>query len=120
MVRKKQTTNGDLRTPVVFFNAQIDEGLDGRDTHFEEVYMTFAEVYDPSTKDIQIADTINAKANFTLKMRDPLSAYVPSNQHFVEIKDTRYPHKKWSILDIRPSFDERTFLTIVLGGIVDD
>lgn len=119
-MRKRQTTNGDLRTPVVFFSARIEDGLDGRDTFYEEVFMTFAEIYHPSTKDIQIAETVNAKASFTIKIRDPLTAYIPSNHHFVEIKDSRYPNQKWSILDIRPSFDERYFLTIVLGGVLDD
>lgn len=120
MGNKNQTTNGDLRTPVVFFSAQIDEGLDGRDTSFEKVFMAFAEVYSPSSKDIQIADSVNAKASFTIKIRDPLTAYIPDNKHFVEIKDNRYQGQKWPIIDVRPTFDERYFITIVLGGVVDD
>lgn len=120
MRKKQRTTNGDLRTPVVFFSAQIEEGLDGRDTSLEEIFTTFAEVYNPSLKDIQIADSVNAKASFTLKIRDPLTAFAPNNKHFVEIKDSRYLNQKWPILDVRPSFDERQFLVIVLGGVLDD
>ncbi|WP_367986219.1 phage head-tail adapter protein [Streptococcus sp. ZY1909104] len=113
---KRETSNGDLRTPVVFYSATVEEGLDGRDMAFEKVFSTFAEVYNPSMKDLEISKSKGVKASLTLTIRDPLTAYVPKNQHFVEILDHRYAGQKWEILDIRPRFDERFFLTIVLGG----
>ncbi|HEL1612376.1 phage head-tail adapter protein [Streptococcus suis] len=113
---KREISNGDLRSPVVFYSSTVEEGLDGRDMAFEKVFSTFADVYNPSLKDLEISKSKGVKASLTLVIRDPLTAYVPKNQHFVEILDLRYAGQKWEILDIRPRFDERSFLTIVLGG----
>ncbi|AXQ79427.1 phage head-tail adapter protein [Streptococcus chenjunshii] len=116
---RNQTNNGDLRTPIVFYSAKINEGIDGRDVAYEQVYATFAEVYNPSNKDITIANSISTKASYTVKMRDPLNAYQPSNKHYIEIRDPRLIGTKYQIIDIRPSFDERQFLTVVVGGAID-
>ncbi|CQR24581.1 hypothetical protein BN1356_00925 [Streptococcus varani] len=113
---RRETTNGDLRTPVVFYSATVKEGLDGRDTYYKEVFKSFASVYHPSMKDLEISGSKGTKASFTIKIRDPLSSYIPDNSHYVEIQDLRLRGKKWSIVDIRPSFDNRQFLTISLGG----
>ena len=51
---KRETSNGDLRTPVVFFSGTVEDGLDGRDMAFKKVFSTFAEVYNPSMKDFEI------------------------------------------------------------------
>lgn len=116
---RHETTNGDLRTPVVFYSAQIEEGVDGRDVHYLKVFTTFAEVYNPSMKDLEIASGKGVKASLTIKIRDPLTAYIPDNKHFVEVQDTRLKGKKWEIIDIRPSFDERFFLIVQLGGDIN-
>ncbi|HFI0055086.1 TPA: phage head-tail adapter protein [Streptococcus suis] len=113
---KREISNGNLRTPVIFYSSTVEEGLDGRDMAFEKIFSTFADVYNPSLKDLEISKSKGVKASLTLVIRDPLTAYVPKNQHFVEILDHRYAGQKWEILDIRPRFDERSFLTIVLGG----
>ena len=82
---KRETSNGDLRTPVVFFSGTVEDGLDGRDMAFKKVFSTFAEVYNPSMKDFEISKSKGVKASLTLTIRDPLTAYVPDNRHFVEI-----------------------------------
>lgn len=112
----KETHNGDLRTPVTFFSTTIKDGVDGRDVSFKDEYMTFAEIYNPSMKDIEIASGRGVKSSLTLRIRDPLTSYIPDNKHVVEISDHRYKGVKWKIVDIRPDFKERQFLTIVLGG----
>lgn len=112
----KETHNGDLRTPVIFYSTTIKDGIDGRDVSYTGVYKTFAEVYNPSMKDIEIASGRGVKSSLTLRIRDPLTSYIPDNKHVVEINDHRYQGIKWKIVDIRPDFKERQFLTIVLGA----
>ena len=56
------------------------------------------------------------KAKMTLKIRDPLSDYQPKNEHFVEVGDSRLSGEKWQIIDVRPDFDNRDFLIVVIGG----
>lgn len=119
---RRETTNGDLRTPVVFYTASLDEGLDGREVAYQEVFRTFAEVYNPSMKDVEILKSREVRAGrsvqtgLTVKIRDPLTAYIPDNSHFVEILDGRVDGRKWEVVAIRPSFGDRAFLTLLVGG----
>ncbi|WP_410534445.1 phage head-tail adapter protein [Streptococcus agalactiae] len=82
----------------------------------KKLFTTFAEVYNPSIKDIEKVTEKGVKAQYTVKFRDPLMAYIPKNDHLVEINDNRLPSKKIGILDIRPDFVDRDFIVIVLGG----
>ena len=52
----------------------------------------------------------------TVKIRDPLSDYQPDNRHFVEVGDIRLEGKKWQIIDVRPDYDNRDFLLVIIGG----
>lgn len=113
---RKETTNGDLRTPVVFFGAGIAAGLDGRDVVADKLFETFAEVYNPSLKDMEVASGHGVRASLTLKIRDPLTAYQPDNRHFVQILDQRFAGRQWEIVDVRPDFHQRDFLVLILGG----
>ena len=113
---RPETTNGDLRTPVIFCSAKVAEGIHGRDIAYEELFRTFAEAYGPSLKDVELATGKGVKASLTIKIRDPLNSYIPDNTHFVEVFDPRLKGQKLGIVDIRPSFDDRKFLIIVLGG----
>lgn len=113
---RNETTNGDLRTPVVFYSAKVEEGLHGRDVAYEQLFRTFAEAYGPSLKDVELATGKGVKASLTIKIRDPLDTYLPDNTHFVEVLDRRLQGQKLGIVDIRPAFDDRKFLVIVLGG----
>ncbi|HFR3976724.1 TPA: phage head-tail adapter protein [Streptococcus suis] len=113
---QRETTNGDLRTPVVFYEPMLEAGLHGRDAANAEVFRTFAMVYGPSLKDVELATGKGVKASLTIKIRDPLDTYAPKNNHFVEVIDRRMGGQKLGIVDIRPAFDERDFLVIVLGG----
>lgn len=116
----RETTNGDLRTPISFFATRIAPGVDGRDTWQEKVFSTFAEVYNPSMKDIEVGTGRGIRSRLTLRLRDPLTSYVPDNRHLVEVHDHRYQGTKWQIVDIRPDFVNRQFLTVVLGEKIHD
>lgn len=114
--KKPEATNGELRTPVTFYTSKVAEGLDGRDVSHEKVFYTMGQVYSPSMKDIEIATGKAMKAKMTVKIRDPLSDYQPDNRHFVEVGDIRLKDKKWQIIDVRPDYDNRDFLIVVIGG----
>ena len=49
-------------------------------------------------------------------LHDPLSDYQPKNEHFVEVGDSRLSGEKWQIIDVRPDFDNRDFLIVIIGG----
>ena len=114
--KKPEAQNGDLRTPLTFYTSQVEEGVDGRDVSYKKAFFTMGQVYSPSMKDIEIASGKSMRAKMTLKIRDPLADYQPENQHFVEVEDIRLTNKKWQIIDIRPDYDNRDFLIVIIGG----
>ena len=114
--KKPEAQNGDLRTPLTFYTSKVEEGLHGRDIAHKKAFYTMGQVYSPSFKDIEIATGKSMKAKMTLKIRDPLSDYQPKNDQFVEVEDSRLSGKKWQIVDVRPDFDNRDFLIVVIGG----
>lgn len=118
--QRAPTNNGRLRTPVTFYTATIEEGLDGRDTAYEQAFFCLAESYGSSTKDIEIATSKGKRATTTLRIRDPLGDYQPDVTHFVSLDDFRYQGKMWEIVDVRPDLVEQAFIVIVLGGVADD
>ena len=114
--KKPEAQNGDLRTPLTFYTSKVKEGVDGRDVSYKKAFYTMGQVYSPSFKDIEIATGKAMKAKMTVKIRDPLSDYQPDNRHFVEVGDIRLKDKKWQIIDVRPDFDNRDFLIVIIGG----
>lgn len=114
--KKPEAQNGDLRTHLTFYTSKVEEGLHGRDIAHKKAFYTMGQVYSPSFKDIEIATGKSMKAKMTLKIRDPLSDYQPKNDHFVQVEDSRLSGKKWQIVDVRPDFDNRDFLIVVIGG----
>lgn len=113
-------TNGDLKTPVVFGALVTQKGLDRRGEGFKELFKTFAQIYSPSFKDIEIGKDSSTKAEITLKIRDPLTTYYPDNRHVVQIEDHRYGDKTWQVVNVRPDFDNRDFLVVVLARYKND
>ena len=101
---------------MTFYTSKVEEGLHGRDIAHKKAFYTMGQVYSPSFKDIEIATGKSMKAKITLKIRDPLSDYQPKNDHFVQVEDSRLSGKKWQIVDVRPDFDNRDFLIVVIGG----
>lgn len=114
--KKPEAQNGDLRTPLTFYTSKVKEGADGRDVSYKKAFYTMGQVYSPSFKDIEIATGKSLKAKMTLKIRDPLDDYQPDNRHFVEVEDLRLKGKKWQIIDVRPDYNNRDFLIVIIGG----
>ncbi|GFH42736.1 hypothetical protein Hs30E_12870 [Lactococcus hodotermopsidis] len=117
--RKNKTHNGTLRTPVTFWKYGVANGLDVRESPVSVLCETFAEIYNPSQKDLTILknSAVDVKRSVTLKIRDPLTDYQPDNKHFVEIQDERFAGRRWNIVDIRPDFYVRDFITILLAEV---
>ncbi|NYS32927.1 phage head-tail adapter protein [Streptococcus danieliae] len=117
--KKPELTNGELMTPVRFYTSKIKPGLDGRGTINEEVYFAFAKVSPPSLKDIELATSVKMTARTTIRIRDPLDAYQPSTKDLVVIEDNREKGRFWKIVGIRPDYDDRNVLVVVIGGPQD-
>ncbi|MCZ0717833.1 phage head-tail adapter protein [Aerococcus kribbianus] len=113
--KKPQTDIGELRTPIHF----IELGQTGPKPtdKSEEViqFYCFAEVYNPSFKDMEVMKTKGVEQGVTVKIRDPLGDYYPSNHHLVRINDRRFINKLWRIISIRPDIQNSDFIILVLA-----
>lgn len=110
-----KTTAGDLNIPVIFYQFVPRDGPEPGEEVKRELYRCNAEVYDPSMKDREILQSHETKLAVTIKIRDTRGQYLPTNQHHVEIKDSRYATKVWDVIDTRPDFKDDRFIIMILG-----
>lgn len=110
-----ETGSGELKTYVEFFG-KGSSGPEPGGGDLDSLYDCTAEVYNPSMKDIEVMKVNGTKKGITLKIRDPLTDYIPSNKHHVKIYDFRYKDITWDITDVRPDIQNSQFIVILLGA----
>lgn len=115
-----KTGSGQLRTPVQFYEYKPHKGPEPGEEEKLELYSCFAEVYNPSMKDLEILNSVETKQAVTIKIRDPHSDYIALNKHYVEIEDQRYSGVKWNIIDVRHDFADNRFITVLLAVYADE
>lgn len=113
--RKPDTDSGRLRTPVTFLECGPRDGPEPGEIRKKILYSCFAEVYNPSMKDLSIMDTTGTREGATIKIRDAGTEYIPSNKHSVVLDDYRYRNKVFSVVDVRPDLTDNRFVVILLG-----
>lgn len=110
--------SGSLRTPVVFFTLTPSNGPEQGESVKTIVHECFAEIYNPSMKDMEKLKTVDTKQAVTINIRDTKGEYSPTNKEFVEIQDYRYKDVTWNIVEVRPDFENNAFITLLLGVLV--
>lgn len=110
-----KTGAGELRT-FVHFVESVNGGPNPGGSHTTNLYSCTAEVYNPSMKDLEVMKSNGTKKGVTIKIRDSLQDYQPSNKHKVKIDDFRYRDIEWDITDVRPDIQSSQFITILLGA----
>lgn len=114
MSSEKMNT-GKLRTPIIFYKYTPNTGPEPGESKKKILFSCYAEVYNPSIKDLSILDTKGTKEAATVRIRDPGMEYIPTNKHFAELSDYRYTGKAFSVIDVRPDLTSNQFITILLG-----
>jgi hypothetical protein len=108
-----------MRTPVEFFQSRPHTGPEPGEQENQTIFNWFAEIYNPSMKDLEILNSKTTKQAVTLTIRDPQTDYIVSNKHYVEVMDRRYSGIRWNIVDVRNDFTDNRFITILLA-VYDD
>ena len=109
------TNTGALRTPATFHEYGKGAGFDPVEVEKAVLYDCFAEVYNPSMKDLQVMQTTGTKEAVTIRIRDTKGEYIPTNKHKVKISDYRYAGKVFEVIEVRPDLQNNNFITILLG-----
>ncbi|WP_251854375.1 phage head-tail adapter protein [Enterococcus italicus] len=113
--KKSEIVAGDLNTPVTFFEFAPSDGPDPGEEEINNLYACTCLAYNPSSKDREILSAKGTKEAITIKIRDPYTDYLPSNQHKAVLDDYRYKGKVWDVVDFAPDLENNQFLKIILG-----
>lgn len=113
--KPKETHAGTLRTPVTFYEYAPAHGPEPGQSEKAILHECYAEIYNPSMKDIQVMGVHGTKEAVTILIRDTKGEYIPTNKHFASIHDYRYTNKILNVLDVRPDLQNNNFITILLG-----
>lgn len=105
----------DLRTLVTFFEYKPIKGPEPGEVEKQELHKCYAQLYNPSMKDLEILKAHDTTEGLTMKIRDTKGEYTPTNKHFVEIHDYRYKNKVWNILEVAYDLENNDFNKVTLG-----
>lgn len=113
--RYPETNAGALRTPVTFYEYAPNSGPEPGQSKKAVLHNCFAEVYNPSMKDLTVMNATRTREAVTIRIRDTAGEYIPTNKHFAQLDDYRYKDKIFSVADVRNDLTDNRFITILLG-----
>lgn len=107
--RTEFVTGGDMRTPVIFYKAKPSDDFFPGETVDEVIYKCFANVYQPSQKDLDMTDR---KASLTMVTWLPIGLDITDDMYF-EIDLPRYKNKKYNIIQFFDDTDNHRNIKII-------
>lgn len=113
--KQPETDSGSLRTPATFYEFTPDNGPEPGQNKKNTLHECFAEIYNPSMKDMEIMKATGTKEAITLRIRDAGKEYVPTNKHFFEVSDYRYTGKVFNIISVAPDIQNNKFIKVIGG-----
>lgn len=111
--RKPRADNGDLRTPITFYEYRPVKGPYPDEEEAKEVYTCWAKVDRVWLRDLETAKQNNTISDVTLTIRDPLQEFIPTNKHFIKIHTYDYERLVYNVTSSQPDLQHRDFITIV-------
>lgn len=107
--RNEFVTGGDMRTPVAFYKATPTDDFFPGETVEEVVFKCFANVYQPSQKDL---DMTNNQASLTMVTYHPINIEITDDMYF-EIRLPQYRNKKYNIQQVFDDTDNHRNIKII-------
>ena len=111
--RKKRVNNGELRTPVIFYEYKPVEGPYPDEEELRKLYSCWAKVDSVWLRDIETAKQNGTESDITITIREPMQEFIPTNKHFIKIETFDYQHLVYNITSSQPDLQHRDFITIV-------
>lgn len=130
-IKRETTHNGTLNKLITFYRTTVSEEFYETDKVTKKKYKAWGEVSEMSFQDLEnlkgrftknalALESIKSKAvkSFvTVKIRDSLGEYLPTNSDMVKIQDQRYEELEWEVLEVKPDLRDSRYLIISLGGV---
>lgn len=93
---RPKVSNGDLNVPIKFYRTVTDDGPYPTVSE-KEVFMTLADVYESSIKDLERLKGTDSKHIISLNFRNPRKDYQVDSSDVFEILDEMYEGIKFNI-----------------------
>lgn len=118
--RKNRVNNGDLRTPVTFYEYGPKKDSPYPDEkEYAVLYQCWSKVDRVWLKDLEQAKSNGTISDITLTIRDPMQEFMPTNKHFIKIETFDYEGFVYNVVSSQPDLQNRDFITIV-ASLKDD
>ena len=91
---------GDLKIPITFFEENDADTPEPNAVGKKEAFSALCFPYAPSVKDHQVLNANGIKQGVT-----------------IVISDYRYLGIEWNVIEVRPDFENNSFVTVVLGAM---
>lgn len=114
-----RVTGGDLRTWVIFYKYQPNDGPEPGEEKKETLYECYAEINEVWSKDLEQAKANDTLSDVTLSIRDPLGQYYPSRKDYLEVDLPEYAGKHYNIKHSQPDPQKRDFIKVIAGLVSD-
>lgn len=96
---------------VIYFYDTINNGPEPGMGTTEKVFESFAEIYEPSAKDVQLGNLELDKINITVIIRGTYPEFVPDVNQTFKVMSGMYSGTSFNIKKVSPT--ERTFMKLV-------
>ena len=108
----------DLNTRIQFFEYAPNEGPEPGEVEKGILWECWAEVYEPSLKDIESLSTTNVLYSVTVRFRDTRGEFKPSNDNYLAILDESYKdidgnYIRFNIKKIHPDAKSKQMIKVV-------
>lgn len=109
---RHKINNGSLRTPITFYKLHSD-GFEPNGGELSEVYSCLGEVYNPSSKDIDIMNSQGVLQGITINIRNTCGQFVPTLDNIVKINNDFYHDTGFRVVNIEPG---QQFIKMILAS----
>lgn len=104
--------NGDLRTPITFFEYMPNEGPEPGEKEKRVLYTAWAKIDQVWLKDLEQAKANKTLSDVTITIRNPLGTYIPTNHHYISIQARGFEPYRYNVEHVQ--YDSKgQFMTIV-------
>ena len=87
----------------VTFYEVVNDGPEAGMDEWEEVYSCFADMYEPTQKDVQLNNLEVSKRSVTLNIRDAQPQFVPTVNQVFEVHNGMYAGLFFNIKNVSPA-----------------